>query len=64
MLTVLVVNPDRSAVSQSERIFAENALRKYVLSCGWRNASFLNEPGRGPSQGVIGHYCDALERFA
>jgi hypothetical protein len=64
MLTVLVVNPDRSAVSLPERIFAENAIKNYVLTCGWRNASFLNEPGRGPTQGTIGHYCDALERFA
>jgi hypothetical protein len=63
MLTVLVVTLDCSTVSQSERIVAEHAMKKYVLTCGLRNATFLNEPGHGPSQGVIGHYCNALGKI-
>ncbi|KAJ5876480.1 uncharacterized protein N7529_002064 [Penicillium soppii] len=47
----------------SERIVAEHAMKKYVLTCGLRNATFLNEPGHGPSQGVIGHYCNALGKI-
>lgn len=61
---ILVANPSRAAITQMERIFAENALKRYILTGLWRDAAFLNEPGCEPEGSIIGFWCDALERFA
>ncbi|KAJ5081544.1 hypothetical protein NUU61_009808 [Penicillium alfredii] len=56
--------PDRRAKTALEMLAGQNALKKWVLTGGWRDAMYLNEPGRGPETGPIGHWCDALERIA
>ncbi|KAJ5111382.1 hypothetical protein N7532_001917 [Penicillium argentinense] len=40
----------------------ENALKKLVLTGGWRQARFMYEPNYG--EGKIREYCDALEKIA
>lgn len=41
-----------------------NALKLWVLSGGWRNATYFHEPGQGSQNSLIRQYCDALERIA
>ncbi|OQE20307.1 hypothetical protein PENSTE_c013G08824 [Penicillium steckii] len=40
------------------------ALRKWVLSGGWRKADYDSEPFRGPVHSLLGEYCDFLEAHA
>ncbi|KAJ5952314.1 uncharacterized protein N7479_010727 [Penicillium vulpinum] len=42
----------------------QNAIKRWILSHGWQQASYLHEPGRGPENGLVGFWCDALERIA
>ncbi|KAJ5910742.1 uncharacterized protein N7473_000045 [Penicillium subrubescens] len=59
-----VVNPSRRAKTQPEIIAGQNAIRRWVLEGGWRDASYLHKPGRGPDNGMVGHWASALERIA
>jgi len=93
---VSVLNPTTTNISAQQRIqgskyvlnlfpaYAElmpgSALKLWVLSGGWKNAQYVNEPGyvpsrcpayaklisdsRGPAGGPIDNYATALERIA
>ncbi|KAJ5083109.1 hypothetical protein N7532_012152 [Penicillium argentinense] len=63
-LATLVVNPDRKPISREERVEGQNTLVNYVRSGQWRQDVFMNEPGRGPATGPIGHYADNLTNIA
>ncbi|KAK5790250.1 hypothetical protein VI817_007537 [Penicillium citrinum] len=52
--------PGKTSDLQNES--AECALKRWVLFGGWREALYLNEPGRGV--GLIEEYCDGLETIA
>ncbi|EED15777.1 hypothetical protein TSTA_009020 [Talaromyces stipitatus ATCC 10500] len=54
---------DKTALSNTEHIAGENALKHYVLTGGWRNAHFIKEPDL-PKSSIIDYYCDSLERIA
>jgi hypothetical protein len=41
-----------------------NALKRWVLTGGWRNAVYYYEPSFGAERSLIRKYCDALERIA
>ncbi|KAI1097228.1 hypothetical protein F4804DRAFT_186326 [Jackrogersella minutella] len=56
-----------TSIPPLEAAVGDCALRKFVLTQGWRNASFMNEPGYGPRNrkaGNIGHIADELEDIA
>ncbi|KAJ5926167.1 hypothetical protein N7516_007940 [Penicillium verrucosum] len=55
---------DRRAKRNEDIISAQNAIKRWILELGWQNASYVHEPGRGPDNGLIGFWCDALERIA
>ncbi|KAA8647608.1 uncharacterized protein ATNIH1004_006302 [Aspergillus tanneri] len=42
------LNPFRTNIPQAERIAGENALKRWILSRGWRTARYVKEPGEGP----------------
>ncbi|KAA8643697.1 uncharacterized protein ATNIH1004_010471 [Aspergillus tanneri] len=44
------LNPFRTNIPQAERIAGENALKRWILSRGWRTARYVKEPGEGPIQ--------------
>ncbi|KAJ5082250.1 hypothetical protein N7532_011293 [Penicillium argentinense] len=58
------VNPDRKPISREERVEGQNTLVNYVRSGQWSQDVFMNEPGRGPAAGPIGHYADNLTNIA
>ncbi|KAJ5206015.1 hypothetical protein N7472_002463 [Penicillium cf. griseofulvum] len=42
-----------------------NAIKRWVLMGGWRNALYLKEPkDKVVSASQIGYYCDMLEKIA
>ncbi|KAJ5333224.1 hypothetical protein MYU51_014785 [Penicillium brevicompactum] len=41
-----------------------NAIKRFVLTGGWRNAIYSKEPGRAQPESVLGVFCDALENIA
>ncbi|OQE07171.1 hypothetical protein PENVUL_c014G00188 [Penicillium vulpinum] len=43
---------------------AENIMKRWILTGGWRDAFYLYEPGRCYSKGSIGRMCDELEEIA
>ncbi|OQE03897.1 hypothetical protein PENSOL_c001G10245 [Penicillium solitum] len=43
---------------------AENSMKRWILTGGWRDASYLHEPGRCHSASPIGRMCDDLEEIA
>ncbi|KAJ6018415.1 hypothetical protein N7522_001879 [Penicillium canescens] len=59
-----LVMPDRRAKQREDIITAHNAIKRWILQLGWQNASYVHEPGRGPDNGLVGFWCDALERIA
>jgi len=59
-----ITNRARGNVTNAERIAGENALKQWVLTCGWRNARYLNEPGRGPVHGLLNMYATVCEEIA
>jgi hypothetical protein len=63
-MLIIVVNTDRRAKSRTEIAAGQNAIKRWILQLGWQNASYMYEPGRGPDNGMIGFWCDALERIA
>jgi hypothetical protein len=56
--------PDRRQKTPTEIMSDRNALRRWVLYGSWRDANYMNEPGRGPEAGLLGQWCDSLERIA
>ncbi|KAJ6018535.1 hypothetical protein N7522_000429 [Penicillium canescens] len=59
-----LVMPDRRAKRREDIISAHNAIKRWILQLGWQNASYVHEPGRGSDNGLVGFWCDALERIA
>ncbi|ORY57424.1 uncharacterized protein BCR38DRAFT_449080 [Pseudomassariella vexata] len=59
-----VTNPRRANASDQMILAGQNALKQFVVTQGWRNASFLHEPGVGPASGLIDEYATACERIA
>lgn len=57
-------NPTRVNITTAERLEGENALKRWVLTGGWRGARYIREPGRGPEGGLVAWYADACERIA
>ncbi|KAK4461680.1 hypothetical protein QBC42DRAFT_89736 [Cladorrhinum samala] len=58
-----VMNPDYSGISPEEREIAQNTIRAWVLSKGWRNAEYATEPLL-PNVSPLQLYCDQLELLA
>ncbi|KAA8643677.1 uncharacterized protein ATNIH1004_010451 [Aspergillus tanneri] len=52
------LNPFRTNIPQAERIAGENALKRWILSRGWRTARYVKEPGEGPMYSIIQDYCN------
>ena len=66
MLMLYAVN-DVDAPRHPEEILRAtgvNAIKRYVLTGGWRNAIYSKEPGRAQPESVLGVFCDALENIA
>ncbi|KKY29445.1 hypothetical protein UCDDA912_g10631 [Diaporthe ampelina] len=57
-------NPTRVNVGIMEKLHGENAIKRWVLTGGWRDAGYVREPGRGPEGGLVAQYADACERIA
>ncbi|KAL1859049.1 hypothetical protein Daus18300_009687 [Diaporthe australafricana] len=57
-------NTTRVNVAAAEKLQGEMALKRWVLTGGWRDASYVREPGRGPEGGLVAQYADACERIA
>jgi hypothetical protein len=57
-------NPTRTNVAIDEKLQGENALKRWVLMGGWRNARYVRDPGRGPKNGLVAQYADACEEIA
>ncbi|CAI7624208.1 unnamed protein product [Penicillium glandicola] len=55
---------DANHLDIEETTAGMNAIKRWVLMGGWRNALFLSEPGQAPSTTLIGYYCDMLEKIA
>jgi hypothetical protein len=51
-------------VGINEQVQGQNALKRWVLTGGWRDARYVREPGRGPEGGLVARYADACERIA
>lgn len=58
-----VMNPDYDEISPDEREVAQNTIRAWVLSKGWQNAEYANEPYL-PNVSPLQLYCDQLELLA
>ncbi|KAA8646851.1 uncharacterized protein ATNIH1004_005526 [Aspergillus tanneri] len=59
------LNPFRTNIPQAERIRAKSyALKRWILSRGWRTARYVKEPGEGPMYSIIQDYCNFLEQLA
>lgn len=56
--------PDRRAKKREDIIAGQNAIKRWILMLGWQQAIYVHEPGLGPENGLIGFWCDALERIA
>jgi hypothetical protein len=59
-----VMNPLRATIRSNEVISGQNALKKFVLSQGWRNARYVYEPGSGPKNSLLNIYASACEEIA
>ena len=57
-------NPPRLNYSDSELREGEAAVMAWVLTRRWRNARYVEEPGRGQPSSLVRYYCDAAERLA
>lgn len=57
-------SPTRVNVTTKEKLQGEIAIKRWVLTGGWRNAMYVREPGRGPEGGLVARYADACERIA
>ena len=57
-------DPTRTNVGINEQVQGQNALKRWVLTGGWRDARYVREPGRGPEGGLVARYADACERIA
>ncbi|KAI2670580.1 hypothetical protein LCP963914a_9838 [Penicillium roqueforti] len=66
MLILYAVNDVDSPRHPEEilRVTGVNAIKRYVLTGGWRNAIYSKEPGRAQPESVLGVFCDALENIA
>ncbi|KAJ6139268.1 hypothetical protein N7471_005754 [Penicillium samsonianum] len=56
----LVANFNEGASSHA----AKNAMKRWILTGGWRDASYRYEPGRCKPKSPIGRMCDELEEIA
>ncbi|KAJ5921098.1 hypothetical protein N7466_009424 [Penicillium verhagenii] len=56
--------PTKKAKDIDEITAGRNAIMRWVITGGWRDAVYVFEPGRGPDTNLIGHFCDGLERIA
>lgn len=54
----------RTNVGVMEQLQAENPIKRWVLTGGWRETRYVREPGRGPKGGLVARYADACERIA
>ncbi|KAJ5676168.1 hypothetical protein N7462_009065 [Penicillium macrosclerotiorum] len=54
----------RIPLSRSAMEAGSVALKRSVLTGGWRDADYWCDPGRGSDSSVIRAYCDALEQIA
>ena len=59
-----LVNPGRGNISQRQQIAGQNAIKLWVRSGGWRDARYLNEPGRGPLGSYLDLYASEMETIA
>lgn len=57
-------NPTRTNVSVAEQAQGETAIKRWILTGGWRDARYVREPGQGPEGGLIARYADACESIA
>ncbi|KAJ5823291.1 hypothetical protein N7447_005631, partial [Penicillium robsamsonii] len=66
ILVPCIVNPRKlGPVGIEEEIARSNAIKRWVLMGGWRDALYLKEPKRHTiSATLIVYYCDALEEIA
>ncbi|CAI7621743.1 unnamed protein product [Penicillium palitans] len=57
--------PPNPYVTTGEKIAGNNAMKRWVLMKGWRDALYLNEPRpKNVSISLLGYYCDVLEGIA
>ncbi|KAJ4396799.1 hypothetical protein N0V93_001021 [Gnomoniopsis smithogilvyi] len=59
-----VINRDRGNVDIAENTAGQNAIKLFVRSGAWRLAQYHKEPGRGPINGLVNRYADAMEAIA
>lgn len=64
MLIILVVPFHLLSFNEEASRAAENGMKRWILTGGWRDASYLHEPGRCHPESPIGRMCDELEEIA
>ncbi|KAI0143462.1 hypothetical protein GGR57DRAFT_365994 [Xylariaceae sp. FL1272] len=57
-------NPKRINTAPAEEAAGQNAIKSWILSGGWRRATYVREPGRGPVGGFIDRFASACEAIA
>lgn len=58
------MNKSTKNTPMQEKAIRTNALRNWVVTGGWRDAQFVNEPGRGILGGLLDEYATACEVIA
>ncbi|KAJ5597760.1 hypothetical protein N7537_007844 [Penicillium hordei] len=62
--TYSVVLNSYISLAVQEKIAGDNAMKRWALMGGWRDALYLNEPGpQNVSTSLLGFYCDVLEEI-
>ncbi|KAJ5961933.1 hypothetical protein N7501_006874, partial [Penicillium viridicatum] len=57
--------PSRGSMGTRRKAAGDNAMKRWVLMGGWRDALYLNEPSHEHvSHYLLGYYCDVLEGIA
>ncbi|KAJ6189398.1 hypothetical protein N7519_004306 [Penicillium mononematosum] len=57
--------PDNKKLTTQEKTAGDNAMRRWVLMGGWRDALYYKEPNKEIISGsLIGYYCGILEEIA
>ena len=65
MMLIRLVIPFRPRNFNEEASRAlENVMKRWILTGGWRDASYHHEPGRCHPASPIGRMCDELEEIA
>ncbi|CZR58848.1 uncharacterized protein PAC_08740 [Phialocephala subalpina] len=62
--TGALLNPSTVNVTGPVQVAGENAIKRFVVTGGWRDARYLSEPGTGPTNGRLDLYATACERIA